>query len=109
MSESFLTGSRAYGTPREDSDVDLAVLCGCPVALQNLTRYADRAGGSPNGREGVTLVYGRLNLLLFANPQTFEAWRIATNSLSARGPVSRDEAVLEIGKELGKLNIKEIS
>ncbi len=100
--ESFLTGSRAYGTPRDDSDVDFACLCGDMHALSELARFADQCGGSPNGRDGVTLMFGKLNLLIFADPRAFEAWKIATSSLQSRAPQSRDEAILEIDKELTK-------
>lgn len=95
----FLTGSRVYGSPREDSDLDIAVLC---EEASELTLLRLMSGKSPaqvkrKGRSGGpdndSLYFGKLNLICFTNKVEFEAWRRATDSLKMMGPVERQHAV----------------
>lgn len=105
----FSTGSRTYGTPRPDSDVDLCVLVS-PETLAILRQGADRSlrqereilhqervgpNGTLSGREseeedpGDSLYFGKLNLICHTNPVVHEAWFQATLLLKAQAPVSR--------------------
>jgi hypothetical protein len=93
---SFVTGSRAYGTPREDSDIDLAV-CVSSKDLELLM------GGQPTGdaqyQEGTrstSLRFGKLNLLAFVNRADFDAWMVANEMLKKQRPVTRERAVQTI-------------
>lgn len=102
----FLTGSRAYGTPREDSDIDLAVFIPQEqfAAFRGLCKSAEaspsREGDYPNG---VAFRFGNLNLLAFWHEPSFIAWRDATAELVARKPVTRDEAIQAIDEKLDRI------
>lgn len=90
MENAFVTGSRVYGTPRPDSDIDLCVTGISELDYHLLRENADDHKGSGDG----SLVFGRLNLILL-DAAEFEVWREATNELAARKPVTREEAVRE--------------
>lgn len=98
----FLTGSRAYGNPREDSDVDLVILTNT-ASLIALERVSDpnpppkQCGDS--AYEGRHLVFGKLNLIVTTEPEMYGAWLEGTIKLMEEAPVSRDRAV-EVLSEL---------
>lgn len=99
----FLTGSRAYGVPRPNSDCDVAVLL-TPEEIQILRTVAEETGGGGNRayqfkNDGAALRFGRLNLIAFADRTEFLAWQAATDTLKARAPVSRQQAIDEIDAE----------
>lgn len=68
----FLTGSRAYGDPGPDSDVDLVVRVDKETA-EKLRKLSD------NGEYPIR--FGKLNLVLCASDQAFGAWRYGTDKL----------------------------
>lgn len=86
----FLTGSHVYGTPHQDSDVDLVVLIDSDQLDQLLSKNYEPAN---YGATAASMRFGELNLICLADANEFEAWRQATNQLKARKPVTRDEAV----------------
>lgn len=86
----FLTGSRAYGTPRPNSDIDLVVTIHEQQTLDLLEEYSDGAGGSRGGDR--SLRFGRLNLIALEEWEA-RAWRVATNQLQAQRPVTKVEAI----------------
>jgi predicted nucleotidyltransferase len=81
----FLTGSRAYGTPREDSDVDVVILVS-PEAENVLLGL----GASGNG-----IRFGQLNLIICTEASRFDRWAEVTSQLVSRRPVSREDAIAE--------------
>lgn len=87
----FLTGSRRYGTPREDSDIDVVLLCEDKSTAQGdwlaamLWKLSDQGKGSCR--------YGRLNLLTFTNEDNFNKWKAVTENLETQRPVSREQAI----------------
>lgn len=104
-----LTGSQAYGHPREDSDVDLVIYVP-EAALKVLEQLADpdpkwelkthdyetikyeRFAGRSK-----PLRFGKLNLICTTDRAIYDAWKLGTEELvrrSAEGPdvVTRDEA-----------------
>lgn len=85
MTKAFITGSRAYGTPREDSDIDLAILIDADEG--DILWKAGAVEGEKTCR------FGCLNLIIFNSESRFERWAQVTNDLRARRPVSRDEAI----------------
>lgn len=97
----FLTGSRAYGTPRTDSDVDICVLLSHDD-LEALALQAPQSNGEPaSGDENdASLRFGRLNLIAMTDPARFGAWKEATAELVARRPVTRDQAVKLIDEKV---------
>jgi hypothetical protein len=90
----FATGSRVYGTPTEASDVDLCVV----LSEADLALLRELCDGDP-GSGGDSLRFGKLNLICFTLEESAEPWRVATERLAARKPVTRDEAVKEIKAE----------
>jgi len=93
--ESFVTGSYAYGNPHRDSDVDLVVLVS-KNDLDILSRLGDkiphREDNNYVSAGGISLRFGRLNLIACTVQLYFEIWREGTKRLKKQSPVSRDEA-----------------
>ena len=94
----FLTGSRAYGTPREDSDIDLVAMM-TSGTLDELAKILDTddEGESAVMYDGSSatacLRFGNLNLLVVTRIEDYEAWHEGTMELIGRKPVTREEAV----------------
>lgn len=97
----FITGSQAYGVPREDSDIDLVVLLGASQ-LEGLILLAHPGSGSAAAASSASLRFGNLNLICHTKEETFAAWKKATLELIDRKPVTRDEAVATIQAEVKK-------
>lgn len=96
--ESFITGSQAYGTATEESDVDLV----CFVSEETKQKLIELAGGVP-------IRFGKLNLILETTVGMLIAWKAAlaecldeNNRRTANGlpPLTREEAV-KIHNEFG--------
>lgn len=93
----FMTGSRVYSFPKEDSDIDLVALISGDE-LRELEALADNHDtlDSPGGEEyedGRSLRFGRLNLLCITEIQHFKVWKLGTEQLEAKKPVTREYAV----------------
>jgi hypothetical protein len=91
----FLTGSRVYGEPTPDSDVDLVVLIDKAGAAQleallgrDLVDYDHTC---------ISVRSGRINLLLCTELKVFEGWRKGTDVLAKVAPVPRDKAADALG------------
>jgi hypothetical protein len=94
----FLTGSREYGVPRDDSDVDLVAYCEI-TTIHKILKKADDIDDYGNG--SAALRFGDLNLILCSDAGQYEAWKNGTDRCrSASSPVTRDEAI-KIMKEEG--------
>ncbi len=92
--KAFLTGSRKYGTPKPESDVDLVVFL-TPDDLESLAELADAEGSqmvSCYGAENLSIRFGRLNLICVTSEPDYEVWREGTETLHAAKPVSREIA-----------------
>ncbi len=86
----FITGSYAYGTPHEESDIDL-VICmdGGTIDSENLWYLSESSN---------TCRFGKLNLIILA-PDRFEDWKKVNDELMERGyDVPREEAVAAFQK-----------
>lgn len=97
---SFVTGSRMYGTPREDSDIDLVIL----VARHEMNMLKNHCDenlsldlGDKYGPQSASLKFGKLNLIVTTDEAVFAAWSVGTRILCNRmgtiGPANRDIAV----------------
>lgn len=84
MNEAFITGSYAYGTPTESSDLDLAVLVNGEDSQLLWSRGSDGANSCR---------FGKLNLIVFMRQDRFEEWRRITQELIQQKPVTRDFAI----------------
>jgi len=105
MSKPFLTGSRVYGTPRADSDIDLVVLVTpeeldklalfADVKMEEMAPFEDRYGGDAEIRR--SLRFGKLNMICVCEDQEYHVWKDGTALLAEKkkktGPVTREEAV----------------
>jgi Nucleotidyltransferase domain len=85
----IISGSRAYGTPTEESDVDLVVRCS-PDAADALCALFD-SGESRFYNGSAQVKVGKLNLLCTTD-QAFATWVYGTAKLKAKRPVERAEA-----------------
>lgn len=98
----FLTGSRAYGTPREDSDIDLCLLMDEDEAEALIEFCGGWQEVSDSPYKGgmclfmLTHTGKKLNIILFVDSNQHRAWKDATKELMARRPVTRKEAVAHI-------------
>ena len=94
MMNAFLVGSRVYGEPREDSDIDLVVRMSPEDAYQ-LRRLADPI--RQNDPMGVVR-YGKLNLVVCETDALFEAWvdgfdEVMHEFAKTQNPVTRARAI----------------
>lgn len=100
--DAFLTGSRVYGEPREDSDIDMVVSL-TPEVLIDLRELADAkepgmdepASGGPDTD---SLRFGRLNLICVTVEEDKELWWNGTQDLlearrTTGRPITREAAV----------------
>jgi len=82
----FLTGSHAYGTPTETSDVNMVTL------VSEIWELAP------------TLHIGQLSVTLVFSEAEYDAWQVATNRMidwKLQGfPVPKEQAIKEVQKEL---------
>lgn len=81
----ILGGSRAYGTPREDSDVDLVV----QLSIEDEILLREGLGLDAQG----TLRIGNLNLIVARTDEQYELWRSGIEMLKEMAPVTRQEAI----------------
>ena len=84
----FITGSRAYGQPNAESDVDL-VLFVDGLAAFILTQQSET--------KEIPVRYGNLNLILCHSEEEYDAWEKFTQDMIEKArttgvPVSSDEA-----------------
>lgn len=95
MTSAFLTGSRAYGTPRPDSDVDIVV----PVqkdAVEKIKAALKAAGIDTSGTEeyaDFAFRVGLVNVLLVPPEVAEKVWKAGTEFLIGQAPVTREKAV----------------
>ena len=109
----LFTGSRVYGNPRPESDVDFIVLIEDPIELVLLemvgeetddyaykperSSLADVPNGvtSPAPIGGITksIRIGRMNILVCTKLEQFDAWKTGTELLTRIKPVDREYAV----------------
>lgn len=89
----FVTGSRVYGTPRPDSDLDLVLLVE-PGDLGRLVEHLGKEESDEGGGYGndASIKVGKLNLIAVKDRGEFDAWREGTELLRQRRPVPREEA-----------------
>ena len=90
---SFLTGSRVYGTPSDQSDLDLVIRVS-PEDMETLKKASD------NGR--LPIRFGKLNLICCVDEAHYDAFAEARRECLMASPVTRDEAV-----EIHKTQLRE--
>lgn len=107
--KAIVTGSRAYGSPKPDSDIDLVVF-----VTEEEFNLLDKMADSPSPEDlekeqhytvwggGRSLRFGQMNLLCVTNEKHYEVWRRGTVRLKKRardkGAVDRVAAITAFGK-----------
>lgn len=99
--KAFITGSHAYGTPHEESDIDLVVLADGPT-IEKLAEVLAFEMGSAVDDVDASIKLGKLNLIVCSTEEQWQAWHTGTEQLKARAPVTRDEAKALFEQLLGK-------
>lgn len=102
----FITGSRAYGHPTVDSDLDLVVLMSeedCALLCRFSGVQVGDVDGYPNN--GYSIRVGGLNLLVVTDAVDYQNWVEGTQIIKARAPVLRSHAE-GIGDGLRRLGMK---
>ncbi len=92
---SFVTGSRVYGHPREDSDVDMVICC----TYNDIVLLRTLADDSNHYENGGTVTFGRLNIIYFNVEEPYEMtryhrWLRIHKELARIAPVTKDFAIL---------------
>ena len=80
--EIIFTGSRVYGRPKKDSDLDIVILCNDEEArLLNLVcdKEKQRTANYPEG--SFNLYFGNLNIIVTTDEGTFNSWKEGTQLL----------------------------
>ena len=96
--KAFLTGSRAYGTPRPDSDVDIVMRMPQETVDILLSAIPAEKVRKYPANDSVSLWFDNLNLICLTTDKAFETWIEGTACLMVRKPVTRDEAIEEFNK-----------
>ena len=98
INPAFITGSYAYGTPTEESDVDLVILVEQETMRHLIALFGDEnTKGNLADYEDLptaTLRMGKLNLIVACTVKHYRQWQKGTRQLKAQAPVTRDEAKL---------------
>ncbi len=99
-----LTGSRVYGTPRPDSDLDCVILVEDEDDWDLLSHNQDFTqkkmpsfdmSNTQGGYCGRSLRYGKMNVsAVLRDKRVYEAWEKGTRFLKAIKPVTKEQACL---------------
>lgn len=84
--KAFVTGSRAYGIPRHDSDIDLVILVDKEDLnlLLAMGQEIDEGNGGYDPEDARCLRFGTLNLLCCLSAKHFDVWKTGTEILKKR-------------------------
>lgn len=85
----FLTGSRAYGTPRDNSDYDIV----CLLDAERATALASVFPGRQISLTRDIRWIGPINLIVCTQREDYEQWKEVTDALIAMKPVTREAAI----------------
>ena len=81
----FITGSRAYGYPTPDSDIDLVLPVLDEQESDLLLHLSDKSK--------CPIKYNKLNLIICTLPGQYELWKNGTEYLKSIAPVTREFAI----------------
>ena len=107
--KAFLTGSRVYGVPQANSDIDLVVFLSRDdlAVLRQFDEGPDPRHTTNTGSEpdkpfedgvGAPLRFGKLNLQCITDPKAYAVWWRGTQELKRLAPVTREKAVAHFKK-----------
>jgi predicted nucleotidyltransferase len=94
----FVTGSRFYGTPKWDSDVDLVVYMDRPSAIVLLqvlkeSKLEVTQGSCETTNESTSVKISGLNLILVHSEAEYTKWLRSRGILKAIKPVKKETAI----------------
>ena len=89
----FLTGSRAYGTPKKVSDIDLVIMTDEETAMKIAPLADTETFDAYEGMGHISVQFGKLNLIMCWTQEAYNVWVNTTATLLAKKPVTREEAV----------------
>ncbi|KKN47398.1 hypothetical protein LCGC14_0663110 [marine sediment metagenome] len=99
----ILTGSRAYGIPNDQSDIDLVVFMEPSQAADLAALMGAELNRTGDARyPGAQFRAGALNVIVETDPAQFGIWVEGTQQLEAKAPVTRDEAVAHFAEMRSK-------
>lgn len=76
----FITGSRAYGTPNAESDVDLVIRVDENTAAM-LRKLSDKTTEIAQKGAKTPVRFGNLNLILCETDDEWAVWRVGTTGM----------------------------
>ena len=79
--QAFITGSRAYGKPKPESDVDLVIRVD-PDTAAKLRSLSDPSYDAQLKGEIKPVRFGRLNLILCETDDEWAVWRVGTTQMT---------------------------
>ncbi len=101
--DSFITGSHVYGTPTEDSEIDLVVFV--DEATRDKLVELSEQGKFP-------VRYGKLNLLIATTPEEYAVWKEGTAKLlelkEVIGSVNKEQASVLFDQLREKYEVQDI-
>lgn len=100
---SFMTGSRVYGVPKDESDFDLVILMDREEAVK-LLYFSDNNGEKQDNyteMKSLPMRFGKLNIIAVFTEADMAVWKLGTKQLVQENNVSRDRAI-EVFSELRK-------
>lgn len=117
--KAFITGSHAYGTPHEASDIDLVVLMS-PGDMDKLARESGMDGWEELSADykipTACLRFGKLNIICVTEQVDYDVWKEGTEELMKQAPTTREVAKSVFQRlrseksatELGRTDIDEV-
>jgi hypothetical protein len=92
--DAFLTGSRIYGTPTSESDLDLVIFLSKSEAyfIMNHADKDDKSRPIYDDDNIFVCRYGKLNLIMLTDEDDYNAWKCGTKECLSTKPVTRDFA-----------------
>ena len=93
--KSFLTGSRRYGVPRDDSDTDVVIFADAKDhALFDALIAIGTAGDMCSARvSNFSIRIGKLNLIVLTDEREFQVWRDVADTLSTVKGTDKQSAI----------------
>lgn len=97
MDNAFITGSRAYGVPRFDSDLDVVLLIEDADTRGHFIQHADsilgQSAGDQNDLATLSVKCGTVNFIICKSKEQFDLWKRGTDDLLKNRPVLRQQAI----------------
>lgn len=96
IQDAFITGSRYYGTPRDNSDWDIVIRCERKDAINVFGAKDETLTGDEDyelDENAFQMTKGCVNFILCFTDERFKSWRDGTEKLTRIKPVTRVVAV----------------